>query len=379
MKKCLLIDDLALKGWKSIIEKSITKTSGNLEVASTFEEAINKIQDKYDLIFLDIRLTEKDHNVKVISDYSGYKILKEIKKDFLKVNYSTPVILITASNKIWNIDEFRNYGVDAYYIKEHPDYVFSKENSLNNLSNLQNNFLNLIKVGCKRNEIWELCSGIIELINKHSYFKDLDPKYLNIKNRIIDKLKLGYSHLFKNQTKIEKDLLLSNNESVSFIIFWSILEEISKGFTDINKTWDNVFNRYSSWKFRNKEYFIEEIDSTKIKLNFSRNKQNQFRKTFIEYSVGSSEYKRYTSKIINLSDQIYSLLSAYSENPEIYRALILNFQKINNYRNDVDFIHPSVNSILTKSIITKESINDAYDMNVEMLKLINKILNINTK
>ena len=77
MKKCLLIDDLALLGWKSIIEKAVTKTSESLEVALSFEEAIKKTEDKYDLIFLDVRLTEKDHRVKEISDYSGFKILKE--------------------------------------------------------------------------------------------------------------------------------------------------------------------------------------------------------------------------------------------------------------------------------------------------------------
>lgn len=368
MKKFLLIDDLAFRGWKSVIEKAVIKTSGHLDIATSYSETIKKIEKKYDLIFLDVRLTEEDHFVKEITDYTGFKILKEIRKDFLKVNFSTPIILFTASNKIWNIDEFRDYGVDSYYIKEHPDYVFSKENSLNNLKNLQNNFLNLIEVGSKREEIWALCSSTIELINKHIYFKDLDPKYLNIKNRIIDKLKLGYSHLFKNQTKIEKELLLSNNQSLSFIIFWSILEEISKGFTDISETWDDIYNRNGNWKFRNKEYFIEYIlkqDSYKINYDPRTGKKDLLIDDKIKYHNG----------IINLSNQIYSLIYAYAKSEQRNLA-IQSFKEINKYRNEVDFIHSSLSNILTKNIINKKSIDEAYEMSVKVLKLIKEILSL---
>lgn len=371
MKKCLLIDDLALKGWKSVIEKVVMKTIGNLEVATLFEEALKKLDEKYDVIFLDVRLTEKDHKVNDIKEYTGFKILKEIKKDFLKVNFSTPIILITASNKIWNIDAFRDYGVDAYYIKEHPDYIFSKENSLSNLKNLQNNFLNLVEVGAKRKEIWDLSSSIIQLINKHPYFKDSDSKYHNIKNRIIDKLKLGYSHLFKNQTEIEKKLLFSNNETLSFIIFWSILEEISKGFTDISVTWNDIFNRNGNWKFRNKDYFIEYIikqDSYKINYDPKTGKKDILIK---------DERNKYHNGIINLSDQIYSLIFAYAKNEE-RNFLIQSFKEINKYRNEVDFIHSSVKNILTAKLVDLESNKKAYEMNVKILELIHKIISIKT-
>lgn len=371
MKRCLLIDDLALKGWKSVIEKVVIKTLGNLEVATSFEEAIKKIEDKYDVIFLDVRLTEEDHSVNDIKEYTGFKILKEIKKDFLKVNFSTPVILITASNKIWNIDAFRDYGVDAYYIKEHPDYIFSKVNSLSNLKNLQNNFLSLIEVGAKRKEIWDLSSSTIELINNHPYFKDQNSKYHNIKNRIIDKLKLGYSHLFKNQTKIEKELLLSNNESLSFIIFWSILEEVSKGFTDISETWDDVYNRNGNWKFRNKEFFIESIikqDSYKINYDPKTGKKDL---------LINDNKNKYHNGIINLSDQIYSLIYAYAKNEEINLAT-QSFRAINKYRNEVDFIHSSVKNILTKDLIDVESNRKAYEMNVKILVLINQFFSFKT-
>jgi CheY-like chemotaxis protein len=372
MKKFLLIDDLALRGWKSVIEKSVIKSSGILDIATSFYEAINKTKDKYDLIFLDVRLIEEDHNPKNVIEYSGFKILKEIKKDFLKVNFSTPIILITASNKIWILDAFRDYGVDSFYIKEHPDNIFSKENSLNNLKRLQNDFLSLKEIGSKRREIWDLCSNTIELINNHAYFNVLDSKYLNIKNRIIDKIKLGYSHLFKKQSKIEKEMLLSNNESLSFIIFWSILEEISKGFTDISETWDNVFNRNGNWKYRNREYFIEYIVKQDLyKINYDS-------KTGLKDILIKDDKNKYHNGIINLSDQILSLIHAYAKKDKI-NSTIQSFKEINKYRNEVDFIHSSVNNILNKSIVNKVDIEKAYNMNIKILKLINEILSIKVR
>ena len=109
------------------------------------------------------------------------------------MNFATPIILITATNKIWNVDAFRNYGIDGYYIKEHPNYVFDKETSKQNYNNLKTKFIELKAIGQKRNDIWKLSKDIIDKISKHSYFKE-NKKYENVKDRIIDKLKLGYDY-----------------------------------------------------------------------------------------------------------------------------------------------------------------------------------------
>lgn len=97
----LLIDDLAYNGWKSILEKAIIKETNSLNIAVNYSEAREKIKEQWDIIFLDMRLTDLDHNLQQIEEYSGFKILKEIKKDFISINFCTPIILITASNKIW--------------------------------------------------------------------------------------------------------------------------------------------------------------------------------------------------------------------------------------------------------------------------------------
>ncbi len=375
----LLIDDLANKGWKSILEKAIIKESNRLDIAVNYSQAVEKVKREWDIIFLDMRLTEFDHNVQKVEDYSGFKLLKEIKKDFSSINFCTPIILITASNKIWNVNAFQENGIDGYYIKEHPDYQFNKLASKNNLESLQNNFKTLIVKGKLRREIWNLCNSIIEKLNSHIYFKTQEKHNSNIKERIIDKIKLGYAQLFQTQTTLEKDLLISYNESLSFIIFWSILEEISKGFTKINETWSTRYERNSNWKFKNGEYFIF-FENNELQLNFGKADNKEYVKKGFKFAESSNEYNRYTkNSVVNLSDQIYSLLSSYSKNDGEYRNYWQQFKPLNKYRNETDFIHGSVNNILNKKLLEKETIEELYNKNVEILQFIDMILNLKVK
>jgi len=375
----LLIDDMSHHGWKSILEMAVIKESNSLEVAVNYEEALEKIQSAWDIIFLDMRLSEKDFSVDNYNSYSGFRLLKEIRKNFDSINFCTPIILITASNKIWNIDAFQENGIDGFYIKEHPDYKFDKETSRNNLENLQNVFKTLIINGQKKREVWTLCNSIIQNVNSNAYFKTQEKTYLNIKNRIIDKIKLGYYQLFQNQTDLEKDILLSYNESLSFIIFWSILEEISKGFTKISETWDSKFERSLNWKFKNGEYFIL-FENNEMFINFGKNDNGDYIKKSFVFSDESNEYKKYSKNpIINLSDQVYSLLAAYSKNNEEFRQISSQFKILNRYRNETDFIHGSVSNILTRNLLTPQAVKIAFIKNIEFLKFLDTVLNLNIK
>lgn len=364
--KYLIIDDLAHAGWKSILEKAIIKSVGELEAACNYNEAIEKIQNKYDIIFLDVRLTEEDHKIKNIYEYSGFKILKIIREEFKSINFSTPIILLTASNKIWNIDLFKNHGVDAYYIKEHPDHFVNNEHAIENLLNFQLKFVELLEIGKKKNQIWELCNQITEDINIHPYFKNKEDKYYNIKLRIIDKLLLGYSILFQPISMVSKEILLSNNETLSFIVFFSILEEISKSFTKVSDTWNDKYEREGNWKFRNDEYFIEvDYRSKSFILNYYKKKKNQ------KMSIGILP----DFKFIGLSDQIYSLFFAYNITSELEEE----FRVINKYRNGVDYIHSSVNNIFNKKLISKDELEKSFEMNIRILSLIKEIFQIKIK
>ena len=82
------------------------------------------------------------------------------------------------------------------------------------------------------------------------------------------------------------------------------------------------------------------------------------------------------NSVVNLSDQIYSLLSSYSINNDEYRKLWQKFKPLNKYRNEADFIHGSVSNILQNKLLEKQTIIEAYDKNVEILKFIYLILNL---
>lgn len=372
--KVLLVDDKAKNGWEQLLRLIFPSQNLEIQSAITYSDAINQIKNKYDLIFLDIRLNANDYKKNNIEDFSGYKILKEIKRDYSNINFSTPIILLTASNKIWNIDAFRSYGVDSYFIKEHPDYIFDKETSKQSYYKFKENFTELlINVGPRRKEIWLLSNEIINKINEHFYFNG-SKKDKNIKNRIIDKLKLGYAYLFKEQTKLEKELLKTSNESLAFIIFFSIIEEIVKGFSDIS-TWDTVtYDRDINWKFKNKEYFIEK-NKNDLVVNISKDNYNNFLKKEKYYQIGSREYDKYSDGMINLSEQMYSLLAAYSDDSN-YKRLSENFRKINRFRNETDYIHSDIKTIFEKELIRKEVDNKAFENCNKVLSFTNEVLSL---
>src|SRR4051812_20586429 len=123
--KVLLIDDDSEHGWKEVLEKVIFNEDP-IDSVSNEIAAIEKLKDvTYDLIVLDLRFGEIDHKNGHVKNYGGYRILTgHIRSSFSSINFSTPVLLFTASNKAWNIIEMIENGIDGFYIKEHPDTAF---------------------------------------------------------------------------------------------------------------------------------------------------------------------------------------------------------------------------------------------------------------
>lgn len=370
----LLIDDLADQGWKSILEKAIIKEDNSIVAVTTFEDALIEIKEKWDFIFLDMRMDEQDHK-RIKTDYfSGFKILKEIKENFTSINFSTPIILITASNKIWNINRFQEYGIDAFYIKEHPDFFVDEPSSKENLNNLQDAFKNLITIGKQRSTLWTLSKEIINIIESHYYFEG-DKRYANIKARIIDKLKLGYTYSFRKESQLEKNKLNVFNEAMAFIVYWSIFEEIVKAVTDASITWNNKGEFLGEWKFRNKEYFIERTSSDGLAISITK-KSGNYIKNKIEYTSEDKEYGKYEKGFVNLSEQVYAIIAAHTVEKNEFVMLRENFKELNSFRNKVDFIHSSVINIYKNELISEKSKEKHFEYSVKTLKLINNILKL---
>src|SRR5688572_30123910 len=136
--KILLIDDEAENGWKEVIEKVLFR-SESIDFALNIESAKEKLSASfYDLVILDLRFGETDHTETDIKKYGGYNILtNKIRNSFANINFPTPVLLFTASNKVWNIMEIIEAGCDDYYIKEHPDTAYDLDFSRKNYIRLK--------------------------------------------------------------------------------------------------------------------------------------------------------------------------------------------------------------------------------------------------
>ena len=137
----LIIDDKADDGWKEVISRCINKLDsmdviskeigGYEDIPTACREHIK--EGYYDVIFLDFRLLSSEEiENKEIDLFSGMKVLKGIKTS----NPGNQVIMLTATNKSWNLKALIDNGADGYYLKESPFYSFSNEVSLYNALNL---------------------------------------------------------------------------------------------------------------------------------------------------------------------------------------------------------------------------------------------------
>ena len=132
--KYLLIDDNYDKGWKLVFEEVLKQVNLGLDAFEDIKninlenegELIVKIKRaienvKYQGVLLDLRLTtaddEKGKSNTNITNFTGGRILKALKEKFPFL----PVIMVTASNKAWNMQQLLDGGADGYFIKEDPE------------------------------------------------------------------------------------------------------------------------------------------------------------------------------------------------------------------------------------------------------------------
>ena len=125
--KVLLIDDEWSKGWGDLCKNALTTDSVQLTVLEydykdkkyTFiKRAIeNKIKEfDPDVVILDLRLTQNDHDNDAIENYTGIKILQEIHK----INAGIQVIMFTATSKSTILEKLYEKRILGYIKKEHP-------------------------------------------------------------------------------------------------------------------------------------------------------------------------------------------------------------------------------------------------------------------
>lgn len=212
-KKILLIDDEADKGWEVVLRK-VFKTS-NPEDFVVIKEKVkdfdslseaNKLiieKEKFDVYLIDLRLNglDEDDNLKTEA-FSGMKILQKIKS----LNKGNQVIIFTASNKSWNLKSLLDAGADGYYLKESPEYNFSKDFSIQNYNKF-----------------------------KYDVKECINMSYLRIVDTELNKIRENLKAVFPDNDVIE-------NEVDSYLnIFFELLKETKKDSKYFNYAYIQLF------------------------------------------------------------------------------------------------------------------------------------------
>ncbi|HBG62227.1 MAG: hypothetical protein A2266_09250 [Bacteroidetes bacterium RIFOXYA12_FULL_40_10] len=165
----LFVDDQANDGWAAIFQRMLyggnddTFTVIQPEKDDSIENIVHSIEKmvkvkKINLLILDLRLKgETGHNLN-INEISGICVLEKLIANHLPC----PVLITSASNKIWSYRETLKLGADAYWIKEGLDDNYSLELSIENYLRL----MDLIYSLCFKEEYRFLYDKLLPAILK---------------------------------------------------------------------------------------------------------------------------------------------------------------------------------------------------------------------
>lgn len=217
--KVLYIDDKANAGWKDILCKilnmgdNLTCITPEIEFKEKIDELYISVKQKYlnetdkpDVIFLDLRLfDETDLLIEENNKISGVILLEKIKTDFPGI----PIIILTASNKMWNYELVIKLGADAYWIKEGLDNHFTPNESIRNyqrllkiISILTGNEYRFFGKFIKKVEVIE------NKLNNNQLYEGRKTKLLEFVND--DFRKKEFIKLLKNSTYLFRSFLSNN-------------------------------------------------------------------------------------------------------------------------------------------------------------------------
>jgi CheY-like chemotaxis protein len=328
-KKILLIDDEAEKGWELVLKKVFK--NGNFQVINekvadynSFSENAKKLikEGEFDLFLVDLRLNGvQEEEFTPIENFSGTNVLSEIKNQ----NKGNQVIIFTASNKAWNIKPLLDFGADAFYIKESPEYMFSSKVSESNYLSFKSN----VETCFERNYLKNISSKICELKNNLKNLKNIyNQKFLDEIEILLDQ-----SFDMHYNAKDEKQY------AYAYVTLYMIIEILNKEFVeeDENKFWCIDAKKLEKWK---------KIDNN------------------IVFEISEDKYRSEANKILGIAIQKLDI--------ETTNIILLTTNSCVTRRSV--FIHPKATNIEGKLMKPDGKIytNDGF---IELFNLIELLLN----
>lgn len=238
----LYIDDEIEKGWDTIFRKICTNKKYNSIGADfknlTKNEIIQKSVQKIgtlnpDVVILDFRLHDDDFEITNPEEVTGYKILHEIKR----INEGIQVIILSASNKIWNLLELQKAKADGFILKESPELSVDGNYSKKAIDNIYKSINEgFIRAGFLK-KIWSDSNIIITQLN----FLGEDSFKQELKNQ----LSLFWNLVSKAQTKTDF--------AYAYVSLYMIIEIMNKQFFE-------EISEECYWDEENKKYEFKPIE-----------------------------------------------------------------------------------------------------------------------
>lgn len=280
--KVLLIDDQWANGWNDILSSALN--SKNVEFASLEYKykdksywsipanISKKIEDfKPDVVVLDLRLIQSDHETDDIDNYSGIKILQKIHE----INAGIQVIMLTATSKSTILEKLYEKKILGYIKKEHPDDI-----SIDTVENI-NKLVRLVDKGLERKYLKEVFSMQNEILSLN-IFKELALSFdMDKKDKKLFELKNTVSRIFET---------LDSNIPKSFVYgmlaLYKCIEIINDYF---------IYEQYDHKEKKFKAYWIE--NNKIIYNNGNASVNNKIKSVVNLFDIGNQKMQGHIDEI----------------------------------------------------------------------------------
>lgn len=274
--KVLLVDDEAEKGWYEVFCEIIEDVNGfpfchlddefnNKSCDEIVRMTLEKIKNEdIDIVLLDFRLHKSDFVTKNTKEITGYKILERVKE----YNAGVQVVVVSATNKIWNWEELREAGADGFILKESPS-VYQSSNTIEIIKG----FVDSVQKCCDR----------LFLKKFYADLESLKSNYLPRKNKKHAKpLDKNFVEETMTWFELSCSALKKDNSEASitsaFLFLFSVLENMSNRIIRVDSPetdYDMNGNEIDKYKFQNGDClksFDENYEKTTFDLTYPRGK-----------------------------------------------------------------------------------------------------------
>ena len=264
--KILLIDDQSDNGWKSFYDAFFKLSKHKIKfetldidfqmmnTSDIIDNAHRKIEDfDPDLVLLDLRLSDSDFDLNIEPEnLTGNKVLKNLKI----FNKGIQVIVITASNKVWNYDVSLDSGCNGYIVKSATNDVSEDINNLKTKIDTCISRANYLKEAYKiQNKLFDFISKAIENESIDESIGNELIKFIEIALVMFEKAKTNESFAYAYLSLFKCLELIVTNFVVEEDNVWVMFDGEKLKQLD----WNISLNKYS---FKEEQEFRNNTPST---------------------------------------------------------------------------------------------------------------------